>query len=155
MLELNFSADLLEQHSRQDLAAEFAGLDPLVRTAFSGVGALAWALFHKALIVTSMFRPTGHHLSRRMLDFDVDEKRAYYGLAPEEAQVLSDVVALTFVYDLKRPNWPVAVYGKNDSAGKHWDHIHLQVCYDNKTKFRHVEMSERWNLNIAVFTSDP
>jgi hypothetical protein len=153
-VRLNFSRDLLEQKIQTDLEAEFETLDPLARRLFIICSVLALSLFDKPLIITSMRRSTGNHLSGRMIDFDVDEKREYNGLAPEEAQILSDIVALTFIYDLDRPHFPVAVYGKNDSAGLHWNHIHLQVCYGGATKFKRMDLIERWNLNLAALASN-
>ena len=155
MLELTFSGDLLSRKSQQALEAEFASLCAQTRFVFCGLAALSTMLFGKKLVVTSMVRPQGTHASKRMLDFDVDERRQHCGLSPEEAQVLSDVAAVTLAYDASRPHYPVAVYGKNDSAGRHWDHVHLQTCYGGKTKFRVLSMSARWEANIkAVFGSN-
>jgi len=153
-MKLNFSPDLLEKKTQVDLEDEFGTLDPLVCRLFTMCCLLALVLFNKQLIITSMRRTTGNHLSGRMVDFDVDEKRQYNGLAPEEAQILADIIALTFCYDLDRPHFPVAVYGKNDSAGLHWNHIHLQVCYGDGTKFKRMDLIDRWNLNLAAFASE-
>jgi hypothetical protein len=153
-MKLIFAPDLLDRKTQVDLEDEFGTLDRLACRVFAMCSMLALVLFNKHLIITSMRRATGNHLSGRMIDFDVDECRQYNGLQPEEAQILSDIIALTFCYDLDRPHFPVSVYGKNDSAGKHWDHIHLQVCYGDMTKFKRMDLIERWNLNLAAFASE-
>lgn len=153
-MKLTFSSDLLDKKLQEDLEEEFESLDPLVQRVFIMCALLALELFNKSLIITSMRRPKGNHLSGRMIDFDVDEGRQYNGLAPEEAQILADIIGLTFCYDLDRPHFPVAVYGKNDSAGLHWNHIHLQVAYGPVTKFKRKDLIERWNLNLAAFASN-
>jgi hypothetical protein len=148
-----YSDELLNKHKLPYLEEEFCDLDPLLITVFIGLCGLSKVLFNKQLIVTSMFRPTGNHASYRMLDFDVDERRVYNGLFPEEAQIISNVVAASFVYDISRPHYPVAVYGPNDAAGVHWDHVHLQVCANRKTKFRRLDLEARWKANIVLFAS--
>lgn len=151
MMVLAFSGDLLSRKTQVALEEEFASLDAMVRRAFAIAAYIAWVLFGRRLVITSMRRPEGNHASGRMIDYDVDEGRQYGGLPPEEAQVLVDMLNLTLVYDPdpRRPHFPVAVYGKNDSSGKHWDHTHLQVCYGDGTKFRRRDSIARWDANLA------
>ena len=147
-MRLRFSEDLLQQHPKEDLELEFETLDERLQTVYLALCCLTWSMFGKILIITSMYRPTGNHASRRMLDFDVDELRQYGGLTPEETKVLVDLIAIVLFYDVTRPHFPVAVYGTIDSSGKHWDHVHLQVCASRKTKFRRNDLEPRW-LELA------
>ena len=79
--------------------------------------------------------PEDVHAHGRGLDIDVCDGFVYQGgLLPHEAQEIVDVINLGFVYDPNRMDRRVAIYGENDKKGRHWNHIHFQVCWGDRSR---------------------
>jgi hypothetical protein len=121
---------------------EFARLDADTQRVIAEIDRLAVLLFDKQIIVTAMRKP-GRHEDGRMVDFDVDEKLVYGGIAPSEARLLREIVNEAFVYDPARTFYAVVLYGENDPGGTHWNHVHVQTCWENRTKPRNASLY-RW-----------
>ena len=93
--------------------------------------ATSFVKFAKPLVITELDRlPRGSddvHPLHRAWDFDVDEQEKFNGLLPDEAQIITDIINKYAIYDPERPYLKCCVYGHIDSAGKHWNHGHVQV----------------------------
>ena len=114
-----------------DMQDEFKRLDPKLSALTHWAAAFTGLEYGRPLIVTSVYRKgTSVHNYYRGIDFRVRSFPGGYG------QALSDFLNLHTTYDPDRPARLCAIYGANDPHGNHWDHIHLQVCYDNKTAIK-------------------
>ena len=125
-----------------DLYDEFTQkLDYKVQAIVYEVAMYAYMAYGKQLIITSMMREDSHdgdvHKHGRAIDIDVDHKSAYNGLQPDEALHIRNLLNNLFSYDPARPDMCVAIYGDNDAKGRHWNHIHIQVCYHSRTVIEH------------------
>ena len=118
-----------------DKIDEFHSLDTMLQVVFFYASWYAWTRFGKILLITSVLREDGVHADRRGLDVDVCDGFVYQGgVLPNEAQEIADVINLGFVYDPHRMNMRVAIYGANDPNKKHWNHIHFQVCWGDRSR---------------------
>ena len=125
---INFAGD-------KDRIGEFLSLDTMLQVVFFYASWYAWTRFGKTLLITSLLREDGVHADGRGLDVDVCDGRVYEGgLLPCEAQEIVDVINMGFVYDPHRMDRRVAIYGENDPKGRHWNHIHFQVCWGDRSR---------------------
>ena len=108
---------------------QFKRLDPKLSALTHWAAAFTGLSYNRPLIVTSVYRDdmSVHHYYRG-IDFRVRTFPDGYG------QALSSFINRHTVYDPDRPDMLCAIYGDNDPRGNHWDHIHLQVCYHDKTQ---------------------
>lgn len=128
---LNFAADL-ERPMEQ-----FFKLHPMLQGVFMFAAAVLYAKFGKTFLITSMIRngDDGVHEYLRGIDVDIcqNPKGVYEGgVLPAEALVVTSIINRVFRYN-PDSNHKVAVYGDIDKKGKHWNHIHFQVCWGNMT----------------------
>jgi hypothetical protein len=118
-----------------DKIDEFLSLDTMLQVVFFYASWYAWTRYGKTLLITSVLRDDGVHADGRGLDVDVCDGFVYQGgLLPGEAQEIVDIINLGFVYDPHRMDMRVAIYGENDPKGKHWDHIHFQTCWGDRSR---------------------
>jgi len=137
----DYSSELIEKKGRPALELEWLSLDEMTKSLVDLLEGLAWILFRREIVITSMIR-LDHplHSTGRCVDIDVDEENAYDGLAPGEALAIRETINEIFTYDPSRPKKHAIIYGDNDAEGKHWNHIHLQACWANRTKLRREEL---------------
>jgi len=136
---VKFTEELTLRNNGHPLA-EWDALDVGIRAIVDHIDQLSVLLFGKEIVVTSMILADGTHASARMVDIDVDEKNVYGGILPSEARVIREIVNAAFVYDPARPTKVVLMYGENDPSGAHYDHMHTQVCWDDRTIARNKHL---------------
>jgi len=120
---INFTEEL------RDRAEDFHRLHPMLQAVFFDAAQYVFKKYHKAFLITSMFRDTGGvHQYWRGLDVDVCDKTIYEGgLMTHQAEQVVKYINRYFTYDIERSYMRVAIYGELDPKGKHWNHIHFQV----------------------------
>lgn len=118
-----------------DKTDEFHRLHPMLQAVFFYAAWYCWTRFGKTFLITSIKRDDGVHGDWRGLDVDVCEGVVYEGgLLPYEAEEVSGMINSCFSYDYDREGMRVAIYGENDPSGRHWNHIHFQVCWGDRSR---------------------
>lgn len=119
-----------KEHGGIDFKTEFMArswpnLDSTLKKIVELIAEYVYRRFGVGVVVTETWRAPRHADDLHALWRAVDLRTRTFTM--QQANEIRNWANESFIYDPARPTMRVAIFGNNDSHGKHNDHMHIQV----------------------------